>query len=126
MTFLFDENLPAQLATALQHLGKPVRHVTNVDVLGRGSPDEEIIAYAAQHGHVIVSRDLNFRKPHLKSIIFSRTVGVFGIGGGRRSLRFWEIVTLVIVRWEDIERYAQLKSPPFLVRVPRRGAIAAL
>jgi predicted nuclease of predicted toxin-antitoxin system len=54
--FLVDENLPARLAEELSSRGFPSRHVSDVPSL-RTAPDDEIVAYAAREGLVIITKD---------------------------------------------------------------------
>ncbi len=58
MTLLVDMNLPPALASALESAGFPAVHWSTV-----GAPtadDAEILAWARQHGRVLITHDLDF------------------------------------------------------------------
>lgn len=57
MKFLFDNNLPHPIASALRILQKSVQHVRDIPELGAAAPDDLILSYAGQRGFVLVTRD---------------------------------------------------------------------
>ncbi len=60
MKLLFDENLSPTLVQALDPEYPGSQHVRSVGL--RGATDDTIRDYARQHGHVIVSKDNDFRQ----------------------------------------------------------------
>ena len=60
MKLLFDENLSPKLVQALDPEYPGSQHVRSVGL--RGATDDAIRDYARQHGHVIVSKDNDFRQ----------------------------------------------------------------
>jgi predicted nuclease of predicted toxin-antitoxin system len=55
---LVDENLPRELTARLGKAGYEAEHVYQVGL--RGRPDDEIFAYAQQHGQIILTSDVGF------------------------------------------------------------------
>jgi hypothetical protein len=125
VNFLFDENLPAALARALHELGEPVRHVVDVDDLGKGSTDAEIIPYAARWDYRLVSRDKSMAKPsQLKALIHAEGVGLylFRLGRARQPPR-WDLIQNVIRHWPSIVEHARATEPPYGVQIRRSGGV---
>ena len=56
--FLIDENLSPKLAGYLRSLGYPASAVRDVELTG--SSDEEIVAWAKTHNHIVITRDIGF------------------------------------------------------------------
>ncbi|MBI5621122.1 DUF5615 family PIN-like protein [Candidatus Gottesmanbacteria bacterium] len=56
--FLIDENLSPKLAGFLRSLGYTASAVREVELAG--SSDEEIVAWAKDHAHIVITRDLGF------------------------------------------------------------------
>jgi hypothetical protein len=54
---LVDEHVPKPLVQALQRLGWTVTRVVDLADLGQGSDDEQVFAYALEHGYVVLSSD---------------------------------------------------------------------
>ena len=125
MNFLFDENLPPSLARALYELGEQVRHVVDIDELGRGSTDDEIIPFAAKWDYRLVSRDKAMLKPaQLKAVIHAEGVGMylFRLGKARQPLK-WELVQAVIKHWPAISEHAAATKPPYVMQIRRTGGL---
>ena len=53
MTFLFDDDVPDDLSHLLNHSGHRVTFLR--EVLPREASDAEVVAYAAQHGLILVT-----------------------------------------------------------------------
>ncbi len=60
MRLLFDENLSAQLPTALQDCYPGSLHVREVGL--KSAPDSAVWEYAAAHGFTIVTKDADLRQ----------------------------------------------------------------
>jgi predicted nuclease of predicted toxin-antitoxin system len=57
---LFDQNLSRHLVGQLRDVFPESEHVTSLDL--DAATDQEIWSYAGEHGHVIVSKDSDFRQ----------------------------------------------------------------
>ena len=125
MTFLFDEQMSVRLARALRELGEHVAHVQDVDGLGKGSSDEAVIEYAARMDHRVVTMDRKIkRNPHLKRVYLESGAGVYFVKTGKKQRTdLWEIVTLIIQRWEELKRDAATQKRPFMRLVTKRAGI---
>lgn len=60
MKLLFDQNLSRYLVGQLRDVFPESEHVTSLDL--DAATDQEIWSYAGEHGHVIVSKDSDFRQ----------------------------------------------------------------
>lgn len=60
MKLLFDQNLSRHLVGQLRDVFPESEHVTSLDL--DAATDHEIWSYAGEHGHVIVSKDSDFRQ----------------------------------------------------------------
>jgi predicted nuclease of predicted toxin-antitoxin system len=59
LSFVVDANLPERLARWLRTQGFSAVHVHELGIVG--TEDENILAYAAQMGAIVISRDKDFR-----------------------------------------------------------------
>ena len=128
MKFLFDNDLPHSLATALRGLNQPVQHVRDIPELGAASPDDLNLSYCARRNFFLVTRDRAImRTPQYRAIIKEEGIGVFFVDAGKaRQLGAWEIAKLLIKAWDDIQRYASDHKPPFLALVKPNGRVLQL
>jgi hypothetical protein len=125
VNFLFDENLPPSLAHALRELGEPVRHVIDVEELGKGATDEQLVRFASAWNYRIVGRDKGMIKPNqLKAVIHAEGIGMylFRLGKARQPLK-WELIQYVIKHWPAIVEHAEKTEPPYVVQIRRTGGI---
>ena len=60
MKLLFDQNLSRHLVGQLRDVFPESAHVTSLDL--DSATDHEIWEHAREHGHVIVSKDSDFRQ----------------------------------------------------------------
>lgn len=125
MNYLFDNNLPAPLADALRLLSKPVVHVRNIRELGAAAPDDLILEYAVRWNYALMTSDNAMRRsPHFQALLRSKGLAVFFVNSGTaRQLNGWQIAQLIVKAWDDIERFAQNHSLPFLALVKRNGRV---
>lgn len=124
MRFLFDENLPVPAARALKEVGEPVTHVQFEGL--RGTKDVDLARHLQHHGWILVTADSKIKKRvQERAALLAAGVGAFVFSGkAKRTGRDW--LELIFRRWDDIKRYAEGNSPPYLVQVPDRGAIQRL
>lgn len=60
MQFLIDENLACSCASAMRALGYEAVHVSEIGL--NSTDDTEIVAYAVEHGYIIITFDLDFSR----------------------------------------------------------------
>jgi predicted nuclease of predicted toxin-antitoxin system len=126
--FLFDNDLPHPIASALRILQKPVQHVRDISDLGAGSPDDLILDYAGSRGFVLVTRDKAIRRtPQYRTIIAKHRVGVVLISAGKaKQLDAWNLAKLVIRAWDNIESHTAARRAPFFALVQLNGRVVSL
>lgn len=125
MIFLFDENMPPRVAAALQALGTcEARHV--VDHLPRGTSDEEVFAFAAAQGWLLVTQDARIRRnPHQRAALLQAGIGAFILTGrGARSVE--QMMIFLLERFPAIHEAATATIPPYIWGVPDRGRLERL
>jgi predicted nuclease of predicted toxin-antitoxin system len=125
VNFLFDNNLPSPLADALRLLSKRVAHVRDISELGASAPDDLILDYSVRWDYVVVTRDTTMRRqPHFQALLKAKKVAaVFVRTGSARHMDAWQIAKLVVKSWDDIERFAENHSRPFMALVQRNGRV---
>jgi len=126
--FLFDNDLPHPIASALRILQKPVQHVRDISDLGASSPDDLNLNYAGRRGFILVTRDKAIRRtPHYRAIISKERVGVVLISAGKaKQLDGWGLAKLIIRAWDDIESHTATRRAPFFALVQANGRVISL
>lgn len=85
-----DENQSPLLVEHLQRAGHEAAHVRDVGL--RAAPDVEILSYAAQHGQVIVSGDMDFGELLAKNQATAPSVVLFRRQGQRRAAQIADLL----------------------------------
>lgn len=125
MKFLFDNDLPHPIASALRILQQPAQHVRDVPDLGAGASDDLNLSYAGRRGFFLVTRDKAIKRtPQYRSIIAAEKVGVFFVAAGKaRQLSGWELAKLTIKAWDDMQAFGARNKPPFAALVRKNGRV---
>jgi predicted nuclease of predicted toxin-antitoxin system len=126
--FLFDNDLPHPIASALRVLHKPVQHVRDISDLGASAPDDLNLNYAGKRGFILVTRDKAIRRtPQYRAIIAKERVGVVLVTAGKaKQLDGWGLAKLIIKAWDDIEKHVAASRPPFFALVQPNGRVISL
>jgi hypothetical protein len=130
MLFVFDENFSKNLAPGLDLLEKsnPASRV-GVNVISaealmgrRGASDPELIQAAGKRG-VIFTKDKDFRQIKLYAKVIESTGGkVLFFKESKKLIFFWDILTAIIIRWEEIKEVLNKPAPPHVYELDiRRG-----
>lgn len=82
MRFLIDANLSPALAGLLK--GTATRQSTSL-VLAPRAPDDEVMKWALDHDHVLVSADTDFGEIHAAAGTRFPSVILFRLSGNRRA-----------------------------------------
>jgi hypothetical protein len=119
-SFVFDENLPHQIASALQLLDDS----TVVRYLGAffpdGTDDVVFLPVLGSAGAFLVTRDARQRrKPAELQAYREHGIGAFILGG--KNLQRWDIVKQIVCAWPLIKDAAAKSRRPFAYRVPANG-----
>jgi len=73
---------------------------------------------------LIISRDINISRDKLESALLKEHgVGIFYITLPKGQNTHWNMVKVLIAKWEDIVEICQKRKPPFSYQVPIRGNI---
>jgi predicted nuclease of predicted toxin-antitoxin system len=123
--FLFDNDLPHPIASALRMLAQPTQHVRDIPDLGANAPDDLNLSYAGRRGFFLVTRDKAIKRtPQYRLIINEEKVGIFFVAAGKaRQLTAWELAKLIVKAWDEIMRFADQNSPPFMALVQQNGRV---
>lgn len=128
MTILLDENMPPQIARALnliqealnQKNGTQVSVVSIVDQFERGIADEEWIPSSS--GNVILTQDYRIQTTrHQKLLYEQHGLGMIFLKAGKKGLSFMEMTKLLVKHWEEIVSVALSDDLPFAYQLNQRG-----
>lgn len=133
MIIFIDENLPPQLAEALNILQQALnaKNGTQIQVksikvaFGQGAKDEDWIPEIS--GNVVITQDYKIQTTrHQRDLLHKHSVGVFFIKSGKKGMAFWEITKLLINRWEEILKLIRKSAVPFAYRGSLRSKFEEL
>ena len=120
MKIYFDENIPPQIANALQILQSPFVdenvEASNIsDVYGRGSRDETWIVKIANENGIVITQDLNIQHTkHQRELYRKYQMGVIFLKPpSKKGYTYWEMVEKIIISWSDIKQVARKNKKPF-------------
>jgi hypothetical protein len=121
--FFLDENLPPQIARALEALGKPSKHITEISELGSGCPDSTWLPYIGDRGWTLLSRDVRTQRNPLEKDLFTKhKVRAFFLTG--RGLSAWDTAMCILEKIPAIEDIIKRIDPPFAYEIaPHRGKL---
>lgn len=121
-----DENLPPQLAKGLHELqlGQNKRDDLEIQVLsikesfGQGEQDEVWIPKVGAEKGIVITQDFRIQtQKHQKELYIESGVGIFFFNPPSKcGFQYWEMVKLVISRWEDIKHIIKKEETPFAYR----------
>lgn len=132
MIIYLDENLPHHLAEGLDKLQQPLNKRNNTDfevksvasVFGRASADEDWIPRAGSQKAIAITCDSKIRSnKHQKKLYEENGLGMFFFPGG---IRYWDIVRILVDKWEDILKCISSTRAPFAYKIRVRGKIERL
>lgn len=126
MSFLFDEQISPRVSNAIREMGEPANHVYDVDELGRGAKDHQILPHCGRYDVSLVTLDRKIATlPHYISLVREFDVRVFFVSSQRRKETPvpWEILKIVVKHWEEMKRIHDQGSAPFMKLVKWRGTI---
>jgi predicted nuclease of predicted toxin-antitoxin system len=111
MKLLFDENLSPKLPRLLADRFPGAIHVRDCGL--RGAPDEQIWAYARDHGYTIVTKDSDF---HQRSLLWGSPPKVVWLGLGNCSRA--TLVDLLIAHQAAIAGLDKAETASTLIILP--------
>lgn len=108
--FLIDENLSPKIAGYLRTLGYSASPVREVGLTGR--TDEEIVAWAKVHEHIVITRDIGFGYTYaIKDV-------AFGLILLRSRMDATEVFEKMLSRLHQAGQLACVTTKTFLVVSP--------
>ena len=124
MNFLLDNNLPPNLAAALDVLSADTHTVVALkDKFPANIADIDFMATLESEGHwAIITHDRGIlRRVHERKAWQESGLIVFWLAPGWATLQFWVKAWKLVQRWPDITRRASRVSPPAGYRVQTRS-----
>jgi hypothetical protein len=114
MKYYFDENIPEQIARALNILDKNNEIYNTIDTIGRGVPDEDIIPFIQKQHGILVTQDRNIKRRETQSkILKSSGIGSIFYRPPKGGQKFWDMVIVFIKNWEDITKKTRNRKNRF-------------
>lgn len=125
MKILFDENMPALLVQAMSPIalseGDELGHI--LTQFGGGTPDIEWLAqFGDAREWVVISRDGFNKTKEEKKEIAGRARCAFILAKAFASLRLWELMGRLLLKWPEIKRIAEGTRIGAVYSVPLKGA----
>ena len=126
MKIYLDENLSHHVAAALNLLCKgdfaDIEVLSTIDKFGRGATDEVIIPALGDEGGILISRDLHIVKTrHQHELCNKYKLGAFFLKLSKGESKHWEIVKLLISKWEGIIEKCRSSRKPFGYIIHKAG-----
>ena len=131
MTIYLDENMPPNLAKALDILQESLNNrnnteikvVSTIEAFGRGAKDEEWIPQAGMEEAVVITQDYNInRRKHQRELCEQFNIGMIYFRPPSKALfGYLSLVQLIIRHWEAIIKVAVKKTRPFAYKIMSRG-----
>lgn len=136
MKIYIDENMPPQLARALNILQEVTnrREGTNhevlsvVDVFGTGVKDEDWIPKAGGEKAAIITQDYHIQTTrHQRDLCNQYGLGMFYIRPpSRNGFTFGDMTKLLVKRWDEILKILKKDNPPFSYRCTSKAGFKKL
>jgi len=124
-----DENIPVYFAKALDILQKPLNNSQEVieiisikESFGKGVKDEDWIPKIAKEKGIVITQDFNIQKNKYQRELYIKSgIGIFFLKPlGKRNLTYWEMVKVIINKWEDIKQKIKQTNIPFAYKITAR------
>jgi hypothetical protein len=131
MNIYLDENLSEYVADALNSLNngyfKGVTVSSTKITFGRGVADEELIPKIGSLNGILITRDININRTRLQNeLCKEHNLGVFFICLPKNDNRHWNLVTVLVERWEEIINITKNKRGAFSYRIKSKGKVELL
>lgn len=131
-----DENLAPQLAKGLNELQQPQNKHDNLDIqvlsikatFGTGAKDEDWIPKVGAEKGVVITQDFRIQTLRHQNELYKKCgVGfLFFSPPSKTGFAYWEMVKLLINRWEDIKLIVRKNEPPFAYRCKAKSKFEKL
>jgi fructose-specific phosphotransferase system component IIB len=117
-----DENLSEYVAQALNFLNKgyfrDIQVYSTKEKFGKGVADEIIIPGIGKADGVLITRDINIHKTRFQfDLCKQHKIGVFFLTLPKGLNKHWEMIRLLIEKWEEIVEKSINDRKPFAYRI---------
>lgn len=136
MKIYIDENMPHQLAKALntlqQVLNKKERTQLEVlsikEVFGVGAKDEKWIPIAGKQKAIVITQDYHIQTTrHQRDLCEQYNLGMLYIKPpSKNGFAFWDMAKLLVKRWDEVRKIIKKDKPPFAYRCTSRTTFEKL
>lgn len=122
MIFYIDAAIPLAVRTALDGLRDDVVYAGGPSPAPtEDTPDEDWLAVAGQHDWVVITRDKRIRtRQRERDALQAAGVRTFCATGSGNYSR-WQMLHLLVSRWERIEHVARIVPGPYIYAVTYEG-----
>lgn len=121
-----DENLSEYVAQSLNFLNKgyfrDVQVFSTKERFGKGVADEILIPVVGKEAGILITRDFNIHKTRFQFDLCKQyKIGVFFLTLPKGQNKHWEMVKLLIVKWEEIIEKINSDRKPLAYRIRITG-----
>lgn len=131
MKIYLDENMPPQLARALNIIqealnkqeGTNITVLSTIDEFGRGAKDEDWIPKVS--GCIVITQDIRIQRTrHQRDLYLENNVGMIFIKSpSKKGMSFWNFTQLLIKRWDEIRKKIKKENFPFAYSCSSNGSL---
>lgn len=121
-----DENFAPQLAKGLNELQQPQNKKDKIDIqvlsikdaFGQGEKDEDWIPKVGAVNGIVITQDLRIQTQRHQNELYKKCgVGLFFFSPPSKSgFAYWEMVKLLVNRWDEIKQIMRKNETPFAYR----------
>ena len=121
-----DENLSEYVAQALNFLNKgyfrDIQVYSTKEQFGKGVKDEVIIPGIGKEMGILITRDINIHKTRFQyELCRQHKIGVFFLTLPKGQNKHWQMVKLLVEKWEEIGQRIENERKPFAFRIRVKG-----
>lgn len=121
-----DENLSEYVAQALNFLNKgyfrDIQVYSTKEKFGKGVADEIIIPGIGKDDGILITRDINIHKTRFQfDLCKQHKIGVFFLTLPKNQNKHWEMVRLLVEKWEEIIDKSTNERRPYAYRIRKVG-----
>jgi hypothetical protein len=136
MKIYVDENISPYLAKGFHELqipnnkknGHSFEVLSIKEVFGQGVADEVWIPVVGPDKAVIITQDINIQRTrHQRELCEKHGLGMIFIAApSKKGFSYWEMVKLLVKKWEEITHIAHKEKLPFAYRCTAKGDLVPL
>ena len=117
-----DENLSEYVAQGLNFLSKghfrDIQVYSTKEKFGKGVKDEVIIPSIGKEEGILITKDINIHKTRFQFDLCKKyKIGVFFLTMPKNQDKHWEMIKVLISKWEEIIEKVIQDRKPFAYRI---------